>query len=460
MHHVTSSSSSWWAEDCAGIEEPHLTFVVEKTTKMGGSSMLSPERVVVNAGPYLPTDAKSVEEVLELLGLSATDYFVDLGSGDGRLVRAAAQHCHALGVEYDRDVLQSDCGITFLSTKEEVRDAMKNKSPDVDDEPVFSSCSTSSRASTRTGTVSDDARPRARGQALSKLLVPWTEDILGQDILGQDQVQVLLEAGEANEKGDARRTTSTSRRSCSTSTSSKLTGESDTNSNEEIEVKPLLVAEYLCCDLFTLLDPPQGQDADLQRGEDHPTRTSSATSVLGEGREVEFYISLSYLLREQLASGSFSSVDDQHGNLHEDALQRADLTWDPDARSRCVVIDTSKQNFHEKSASGSGNLSCPTTSYTTCFRRPRPVVDVLQRDASVVFLYLLPDMHNMIAPRLRSIFSDGKSRLRLVVAWWWPLEGLLCRRAVDVTATDSANAGKAFLYYREDQDYQQSDFLI
>lgn len=40
---------------------------------------------------YIPTDARTVENMLDAAGLTACDTLVDIGSGDGRLVVAAAQ---------------------------------------------------------------------------------------------------------------------------------------------------------------------------------------------------------------------------------------------------------------------------------------------------------------------------------------------------------------------------------
>lgn len=41
--------------------------------------------------PYVPTDFSIVDEMLRLAGIKAGDKFIDLGSGDGRLVIAAAK---------------------------------------------------------------------------------------------------------------------------------------------------------------------------------------------------------------------------------------------------------------------------------------------------------------------------------------------------------------------------------
>jgi SAM-dependent methyltransferase len=50
--------------------------------------------------PYVPTVREDVERMLDLAGVTAADYVIDLGSGDGRIVIAAAQRgAHAHGVE-------------------------------------------------------------------------------------------------------------------------------------------------------------------------------------------------------------------------------------------------------------------------------------------------------------------------------------------------------------------------
>ena len=51
---------------------------------------------------YLPTPAPLVEKMLDIAGVTPDDFVVDLGSGDGRIVIAAAKRgARALGIEYD-----------------------------------------------------------------------------------------------------------------------------------------------------------------------------------------------------------------------------------------------------------------------------------------------------------------------------------------------------------------------
>ncbi|HLJ48170.1 MAG TPA: class I SAM-dependent methyltransferase [Bryobacteraceae bacterium] len=53
--------------------------------------------------PYVPTPQSVVEAMLKLANLRDTDFLMDLGSGDGRIVITAAKeyHAQALGVELD-----------------------------------------------------------------------------------------------------------------------------------------------------------------------------------------------------------------------------------------------------------------------------------------------------------------------------------------------------------------------
>jgi precorrin-6B methylase 2 len=55
---------------------------------------------------YLPTPPELVEAMLDLARVTAQDYVVDLGSGDGRIVIAAAKRgARALGIEYDTNLV-------------------------------------------------------------------------------------------------------------------------------------------------------------------------------------------------------------------------------------------------------------------------------------------------------------------------------------------------------------------
>lgn len=56
---------------------------------------------------WLPTAPALVEKMLDLAKVTPQDYVIDLGSGDGRLVIAAAKRgARALGIEYDPDMVE------------------------------------------------------------------------------------------------------------------------------------------------------------------------------------------------------------------------------------------------------------------------------------------------------------------------------------------------------------------
>ncbi len=55
---------------------------------------------------WVPTPRALVEKMLDLAAVTSRDFVVDLGSGDGRVVIAAAKRgAHALGVEYDPNMV-------------------------------------------------------------------------------------------------------------------------------------------------------------------------------------------------------------------------------------------------------------------------------------------------------------------------------------------------------------------
>jgi SAM-dependent methyltransferase len=56
---------------------------------------------------WLPTADSLVEKMLDLAKVTAQDYLIDLGSGDGRTVIAAAKRgARALGIEYNPDMVE------------------------------------------------------------------------------------------------------------------------------------------------------------------------------------------------------------------------------------------------------------------------------------------------------------------------------------------------------------------
>jgi precorrin-6B methylase 2 len=55
---------------------------------------------------WVPTSATLVEKMLDLAKVTQQDYVIDLGSGDGRTVIAAAKRgAHALGIEFNPDLV-------------------------------------------------------------------------------------------------------------------------------------------------------------------------------------------------------------------------------------------------------------------------------------------------------------------------------------------------------------------
>ena len=58
--------------------------------------------------PYVPTPQVVVDEMLKMAGVTAKDFVVDLGSGDGRMIITAAQkfNAHGLGVDIDPKLVE------------------------------------------------------------------------------------------------------------------------------------------------------------------------------------------------------------------------------------------------------------------------------------------------------------------------------------------------------------------
>ena len=56
---------------------------------------------------WVPTSPELVEKMLDIAKVTADDYVIDLGSGDGRMVIAAAKRgARALGVEFNPDMVK------------------------------------------------------------------------------------------------------------------------------------------------------------------------------------------------------------------------------------------------------------------------------------------------------------------------------------------------------------------
>src|SRR5262245_7403254 len=56
---------------------------------------------------WVPTPETVVEKMLDMAKVTSRDYVIDLGSGDGRTVIAAAKRgARALGIEYNPDMVE------------------------------------------------------------------------------------------------------------------------------------------------------------------------------------------------------------------------------------------------------------------------------------------------------------------------------------------------------------------
>jgi hypothetical protein len=78
----------------------------------------------VDAGPYVPTPQYIVDRMLQLAGVGASDFVIDLGSGDGRIVITAAKQFGARGMGVDISEKLVDLATTN-SHKERVADKVQ-----------------------------------------------------------------------------------------------------------------------------------------------------------------------------------------------------------------------------------------------------------------------------------------------------------------------------------------------
>jgi hypothetical protein len=62
----------------------------------------------INAGPYVPSPQSVVADMLKMTGIGPGDFLIDLGSGDGRIVRTAAKvyGARGFGVEIQDDLVR------------------------------------------------------------------------------------------------------------------------------------------------------------------------------------------------------------------------------------------------------------------------------------------------------------------------------------------------------------------
>jgi SAM-dependent methyltransferase len=81
---------------------PAVLAQAQTGSSVGGPYVGQPGKDVV----WVPTPPVLVEKMLDMAKVTSRDYVIDLGSGDGRNVIAAAKRgARALGVEYDRELL-------------------------------------------------------------------------------------------------------------------------------------------------------------------------------------------------------------------------------------------------------------------------------------------------------------------------------------------------------------------
>jgi mycolic acid cyclopropane synthetase len=85
-----------------------LGLVAQKPSGFPANSQATAGAVPESLAPYLPTPKSIVDEMLKAGELKAGETMFDLGSGDGRIVIAAAREykAHAIGIELD-DALAS-----------------------------------------------------------------------------------------------------------------------------------------------------------------------------------------------------------------------------------------------------------------------------------------------------------------------------------------------------------------
>jgi SAM-dependent methyltransferase len=72
-----------------------------------GAAIGAPVLAAADEVPYIQTPANVVDAMLSIAEVGPKDYVVDLGSGDGRIVIAAAKRYHArgLGIDYDQTLI-------------------------------------------------------------------------------------------------------------------------------------------------------------------------------------------------------------------------------------------------------------------------------------------------------------------------------------------------------------------
>jgi len=70
---------------------------------LAASLVFAAEGIVKDGGPYVPTPQVVVNAMLDIAGVGARDFVIDLGSGDGRIVLTGATRHQASGMGVDID---------------------------------------------------------------------------------------------------------------------------------------------------------------------------------------------------------------------------------------------------------------------------------------------------------------------------------------------------------------------
>ncbi|CAD7960280.1 unnamed protein product [Amoebophrya sp. A120] len=338
------------------------------------------------AGPYYPTDNHSIQMIVRLLpdlvqnlgqdtlrhgeGLSRTsknavpdeelhpkEYehcFVDLGSGDGRVVRemwnrfgrgkhpSSSSSFRAIGVEYDRKVLEKNCGLVFEEKAGTLRDTIEDE------------------RDTRKDLEEDDVEENREVEHAQchRILVSST----ASGRVGPSDA-ALREPGP--QKQDC----------CQRSALAKM-------KNKQYHRGP----EFLCSDFFLLFEEDTTMVAPPEESPEDYTTT---------GTEVE--------------------VEKQHEGHKNWNCIYASPTLASELRADINHVDADAVDEDNRTS------ATRTEKSTTIYCRTK-LRRFLKQNATIVFLYLLPEFHNMLSNKLIPMLLDENSKLELIIAWWWPLE--------------------------------------
>ncbi len=83
-------------------------FLVIVALSCGARALIAADELPRTAGPYVPTPQVIVDRMLQMAKVSKADFVIDLGSGDGRMVRTAARvhGASGFGVDIDADLVE------------------------------------------------------------------------------------------------------------------------------------------------------------------------------------------------------------------------------------------------------------------------------------------------------------------------------------------------------------------